>query len=243
MENKNHKNIKIKPIKIKNLKQKSVVFSCFLLGMTISIYLKSLDPNNIYLSLANIKDIEYKIDSKEVQITNLENLISKTKNERNKYKDAVENDDISLGDTLDEERNNLKAISGNEDLEGQGIKIVLKDSEKDVTEGQNPNDLLVHDMDVLRIINDLKGAGAEAISINGERLLASSRIKCAGPTITINKTTYGQPFVIKAIGDKKVLNASVQAPGSYGSLLKEVYGLYVDVEEFDRVLIPKFVGN
>jgi uncharacterized protein YlxW (UPF0749 family) len=243
MKNNDLKHIKIKPIKIKNLKQKTVIFSCFLLGIITSIYLKSLDPNNIYLSLANIKEIEYKIDSREVQIANLENLISKTKNESDKYKDAVENDDISIEDVLDEERNNLKAVSGNVDLEGQGIKIVLKDSDKDVTEGQNPNDLLVHDMDVLRIINDLKGAGAEAISINGERLLSSSRIKCAGPTITINKTTYGQPFVINAIGEKEVLSASVQAPGSYGYLLKEVYGLYIDVKENNDIIIPKYSGN
>ena len=237
------KHIKIKPIKIKNLKQKTVIFTSFLLGISIAIYLKSLDPNNIYLSLANIKEIEYKIDSKEVQIANLENLIEKAKEENSKYKDVVENDDISLEEVLIQERENLKIISGNEDLKGQGIKIVLKDSEKDVAEGQNPNDLLVHDMDVLRVINDLKGAGAEAISINGERLLASSRIKCAGPTITINKTTYGQPFVISAIGDKKVLSASVQAPGTYGYLLKEVYGLYVAVEENDEIIIPKFSGN
>lgn len=234
------KNINLKTIKIRNLKQKTVIFSCFLLGMAISIYLKSLDPKNVYLSLANIKELEYKIDSKEVQIINLKDLISKAKYENDKYKEAVENEDISLEDVLDEELQNLKVISGNETLKGQGIKVILKDSEKDAKQGQNPNDLLVHDMDVLRIINDLKGAGAEAISINGERLLSSSRIKCAGPTITINKTTYGQPFVISAIGDKKVLSAAIQAPGSYGSLLKEVYGLYVDVKEYEDIIIPKF---
>jgi len=238
MENK-----KIKHINIKNLKQKTVIFSCFLLGIATSIYFKSLNPNNIYLSLANIKDLEYKIESKEVQIENLKNLIAKTKEEENKYKDVVENDDISLETSLNEERERLKIISGKEALEGEGVQIVLKDSEKDVIEGQNPNDLLVHDMDVLRVINDLKGSGAEAISINGERLLSSSRIKCAGPTITINQTTYGQPFVINAIGDKEVLLAAVQAPGSYGSLLKDVYGLYVDVKEKDNIIVPKFSEN
>ena len=107
-------------------------------------------------------------------------------------------------------------------------------------ENQNPNELIVHDIDILRIVNDLKKAGAIAISINGERLLTLSKIKCSGSTIKVNDTTYGQPFIIKAIGDLNTLKASVISPQSYTNILQEVYGIYIKVEEENDIIINSF---
>ena len=67
-----------------------------------------------------------------------------------------------------------------------------------------------------------------------------SEIKCTGPTITINNYTYGQPFIIKAIGDPATLDAAIKSPDSYAVGLREVYGLVVESQVSLRVRISKY---
>jgi uncharacterized protein YlxW (UPF0749 family) len=68
------------------------------------------------------------------------------------------------------------------------------------------NYFIVHDSDMLHVINELRGAGAEAIAINGTRIMATSRISCGGPTINVGKSErFTPPFVIHAIGDPDAL--------------------------------------
>ena len=93
---------------------------------------------------------------------------------------------------------------------------------------------------LFRSVNDLKTAGAEAVSVNEQRIMSISEIQCAGATITVNNHTYGQPFVIKAIGDPDMLGAAIKSPESYASLLKDVYGLGLEVEVYENVKISKF---
>ena len=77
----------------------------------------------------------------------------------------------------------LKAFAGDFEMHGKGIKLVLDDSKIASKPGENPNLYIIHDDDLLRVINELRAAGAEAIAINGERLVAMSEIRCAGPTL------------------------------------------------------------
>ena len=131
-------------------------------------------------------------------------------------------------------------IQGENDLTGKGVIIEIRDSDKLVKPGENPNDFLVHDQDLLRIINDLKISGAEAISINGQRYMSFSEIKCSGPTVTINGKTYGQPFVIKAIGDPANLEAAIKSIDSYSYMLNSIYGIKIDVRTSESVVITRY---
>lgn len=64
----------------------------------------------------------------------------------------------------------LKAFAGDFEMHGKGIKLVLDDSKIASKPGENPNLYIIHDDDLLRVINELRAAGAEAIAINGEGL-------------------------------------------------------------------------
>src|SRR5690606_19334456 len=88
-----------------------------------------------------------------------------------------------------------------------------------------------------------KTAGAEALSINGQRIMSISEIQCAGATITINNYTYGQSFIIKAIGDPDILGAAVKSPESYATILKDVYGLGLEVATYENIRIAKYHGD
>ena len=114
----------------------------------------------------------------------------------------------------------LKFLSCTVPLEGEGVIIKMDDSLREKNSGENENLYVVHDDDILRVINELKAAGAEAISINGQRLTATSEIRCAGPTISVNNVRSSAPYEIKAIGEKKSLENSIKMRGGVEETLK-----------------------
>ncbi|MGL5329769.1 MAG: DUF881 domain-containing protein [Peptostreptococcaceae bacterium] len=213
------------------------ILVAFLLGIFIAIYLKSINSNNTYITLEQKRELEDEISKTKLNIEKLKKIELEYEKKLESYKDVFEDENKSLQELMQKEIESLKEISGYEQLIGSGVKITIKDSERALSKGENPNDLIVHDIDILRILNDLKKSGAKGISINGERVLPNSQIKCSGATITVNKTTYGQPFIIEAIGDKKSLVASINSPESYANLLRDVYGIYINIEEVNEMVL------
>lgn len=143
---------------------------------------------------------------------------------------------------LEEAENKIKQankINGLTEVTGAGVIITLKDG-KDIGMSLNPSELIVHDLDVLSVINELKNAGAEAISINDQRIVATTSISCGGNVIDINGERVGAPFVIKAIGLPEYL-AGLDRPGGYLERLK-AYGVEAKLEKSNKVTIPKYTG-
>ena len=95
---------------------------------------------------------------------------------------------------------------------GSGITITLKDADYDPVE-QNPNDYIVHESHIFKVINELRISGAQGLSINGQRITANSFIKCTGPVITVDGKTFPAPFVIEAIGEADVLEEALHLKG------------------------------
>ena len=223
----------------KYIKQKMVILCAFILGILIAIYIKTLNPQKVYITLEEKKNLEHKIEIENKQIEKLRNIKLEYEKDLEAYEQKSLNEK-SVKELMEYELSYLKDVTGESKVIGDGIIITIKDSENDLKENQNPNELIVNDIDILRIVNDLKKAGAIAISITGERLLTLSKIKCSGSTIKVNDTTYGQPFIIKAIGDLNTLKASVISPQSYTNILQEVYGIYIKVEEENDIIINSF---
>ena len=72
----------------------------------------------------------------------------------------------------------------------------------------DPQSYLIHDRDIRDVVNELRAAGAEAVTVNGQRITVSSSIRCAGPIVLINQDEMATPFIIQAIGDPdKLLSA------------------------------------
>lgn len=228
---------------MKSIYQKAIVTLMFcILGFTIVLQFRNDLEDYSFVSLKTLNDIQGSISKEKEEINNFKQLLVSAEEKLKEYQQALQ-EDGSIKDVLRSEIETMKLVSGFVDVEGPGIIIKLSDSERELYEGEDPNDLVVHDGDVLTILNDLKIAGAEAISINGQRILNNSEIKCTGPTITINNYTYGQPFIFKAIGNPETLDAAIKAPGTYAWDLKEVYGLVVESYTSDRVRISKYQGD
>ena len=127
-------------------------------------------------------------------------------------------------------------------LEGEGVIVRMDDSTKPAKAGENPNLYVIHDDDLLRVVNELRAAGAEAIAINGQRLTGASEIRCAGPTLSVNNVRSSAPFEIRAIGDKKSLENALRMRGGVAETLG-VWGIQLDIKASNDVYIPPYRGS
>ncbi|HAE43344.1 MAG TPA: hypothetical protein DCG34_10595 [Clostridiales bacterium] len=205
----------------------------FLGGLQIMNDSKSyafINVNSVAVFSNELKTIQNEIEE-------LKSVIVMTSRDLNKYQLSEYNSDY-IGGYLEEEISRVKSIAGYTNVRGEGVLIKLADNAASTQ--RNINYDLVHDVDVAMIINDLINAGAEAISINGKRILAKTEIVCVGPLIKINGEGVGAPFIIKAIGNKDLLSASINAPNTYAYNLKTVYGLEIETMKSDFILIPKY---
>ncbi|MGE5557396.1 MAG: DUF881 domain-containing protein [Bacillota bacterium] len=129
-------------------------------------------------------------------------------------------------------------MAGLSPVRGPGVIIVLEEKKN----GRDNSDLfLIHDYDLLTISNELFAAGAEAVSINGQRIVTHSYFICNGPTININNTKIAPPFEIRVIGDPKQLENSITMRGSYLDTLKNLK-FDIKINRYDEIEIPAYLG-
>lgn len=148
---------------------------------------------------------------------------------------SVINDELALN-------NNLLGVTN---LKGPGLIITLKDdpnaSRKNLSPIDDVSNHIIHDSDLRAVVNALKNAGAEAISINGQRVVFPTAINCVGNVIKVNQEKVGTPFEILAIGFPERMDNALTMPGGYLEILEE-YGIVVTVKRSDEVKIPKYNG-
>ena len=217
-----------------------VVFVVF--GIVLGVQIKQKVPYFTPVTLNSIETTKYEIDNINKEIEELK-LMLKDKEEKIQLYENIARDDKNIIDLLDKELKKTKLIAGFVDVKGPGIIVKMEDNMNEDAFGQGYDLDLIHDADVLRIINDLKEAGAEAISINEQRVLSISEIKCGGPIIRINGKSIGTPIYIKAIGDPKLLNAAINAPNTYGYALKNIDQLVIETEIVDELIIPSYSAD
>ena len=144
---------------------------------------------------------------------------------------------------LMEELNFARVLAGVTELSGPGVEVTLNDSNISLKPGENPNLYVLHDEDVLRVLNELRAAGAEAISMNGQRILAGTEVRCTGPTIVLNKDKQlAPPYVISAIGDPSTLESSIKMKGGVAETL-QFWGIQVGVKKMSQVTVPAHSGG
>ncbi|GEL07300.1 DUF881 domain-containing protein [Salisediminibacterium halotolerans] len=106
----------------------------------------------------------------------------------------------------------LRMITGDIPVSGEGVEIRLDDS--DFNEGQdNPNEFIVHERHIQKVVDELYASGAEAVAVNGQRLANDSYIYCVGPVVEVDGYTSFAPFEITAIGDAETLEEAVNLGG------------------------------
>lgn len=147
--------------------------------------------------------------------------------------------------TKDPELQKLYRMAGLTTVKGPGLVITLEDN-KTVNAANDahadPNSGKLQADDLLKLVNELKAAGATAISINDQRLVVNSEIVAAGPTISVNQTRLTQPVEVKAIGEQDVLLNALKIRGGILEYL-EFFNIKVNIQKQNEVKIPPYKGS
>ncbi|ORW10378.1 hypothetical protein AWC14_20230 [Mycobacterium kyorinense] len=109
----------------------------------------------------------------------------------------------------------LAGDAGLDPMHGPGLVVTLTDAQRDANgrfpRDASPDDLVVHQQDIQAVLNALWSAGAEAIQVQDQRIIATSAPRCVGNTLLLNGRTYSPPYTITAVGDPGAMQAALAA--------------------------------
>lgn len=225
----------------RNLGELAIGGLCVLLGIFLAVQLRSVQVNSAADAtnagrLETLQDLYNEtVDKNEA----LKAQLDQTQTELQSYRDQAASGG-SINEALKAEVDKLTMEAGLVDMEGPGVMVALRDSTAANVTGDE-QDYIIHDSDLLTVLNDLRAAGAEAISLNGERILATSEIRCAGPVVMVNGRQYAAPFVFNAIGDPATLYNALTMRGGVVDVLGQ-WKIEVKVTASDKLLVPKYSG-
>lgn len=128
------------------------------------------------------------------------------------------------------------AFAGLTRLVGPGVEVILEN----VPGGDYL--FLIRDEDLLRVVNELRSAGAEAVAVNDQRLVASSEIRQAGPFINVNLQRVSPPYRIRAIGDPDKLRRELERAGGLADTARYL-GMEVTIEVKEELVLPAYQGH
>ena len=146
------------------------------------------------------------------------------------YKEEYKSDEETRV-LLEKELNTLQMLLGETDLQGEGIIITISE--------ENIEDDRIYYEDLLNIVNNLKAAGAEAISINNNRIINRTDIVEVNQYIKVNSKNIIAPYAIKAIGNQTYLESALLGVGGYVDEL-EKWGFDVEIERSENVQIEAY---
>jgi uncharacterized protein YlxW (UPF0749 family) len=178
-------------------------------------------------------------------------LLNATEEERDRLRDEVKvlRDRVAeamAGESqvkvLQEELLKARVLAGLAEVKGPGITVEMNDAQKQAAAGQDPNLFIIHDDDVLAVVNELFAAGAEAMSINGQRVVATTEIRCAGAVLMINGVRLAPPLKIQAVGDPTVLQNALKMRGGVVDNLS-FWGIDVKIKVEQEIVLPAYSGS
>ncbi len=214
----------------------SITLVCLLFGTLFTSNLKTQLQESNPLAARNKTLVNF-IKTQEQKNHELEAEITAIRKEIENYQ-AAKTNQTGL-EPLKKDLARLKYTAGLTEVRGPGITITLDDQEKART-AKEPEYYLIHYTSILYIVNDLRAAGAEAISVNGERVVATTDIRCAGSIILVNTNRLAPVYKIQAIGNPQQLETAVRV-GEYTSLEQQKFP--VTLEKRSDLFIPAYKGS
>lgn len=218
---------------------------CFILTVAICIQLKTIENTTTTIS-QSLKENGLRDEVlrwKERYDNVYEELNQSLKELEEVRKQATQNDTKSSAKQEEIKNNNM--LLGLSEVKGEGLQIVIADNNtgtlKNESEALNLSSQVVHYDDLIEVINALNNAGAEAISINGQRIIQTTAITCEGNVIKINGQKVSSPFTIKAIGSQGLLYGSLTMIGGYLYILDEA-GVIVETTQMENLTVEKYSG-
>lgn len=213
----------------------SISIGCvaLILAMIMFTQFKTIEQTDI-VAIETMRETELRTELADwkAKYEEMEQKLEDTNSKIEEYKTQMTSEESSK-ELLKQELQEAKKFLGYTDVQGEGIVITLKDNSfKDIER-----------FDLISLVNELKLAGAEAISINEERVVTNTDIALVNNKIILVKgRRISQPYVIKAIGDKKYLESAITIKGGYLDVIK-ADEKSIDYTVEDNIKINQFAGT
>lgn len=176
-----------------------IAIVCVILMTVMFAQFKTVEQTDITgIETAREEELQTMISSQKTKYEEMEEKLTETNKKILEYEEAI-NTNKETSEVLDKELEQTNMLVGKTNVIGEGIIVTLSDNE----------DRHIEPSDLRTLVNELKLAGAEAISINDRRIVNMTEIVEAGDRILINTKRTVSPYVVKAIGDQKYLSSAL----------------------------------
>jgi uncharacterized protein YlxW (UPF0749 family) len=205
--------------------QLSVTILCFFLGLLLVAQFRTWRMTNSSLLFASSADQLIIINSLVENNDRLREEMEALEEQLSEYKQAPGR---TVLEALVEELNKVRIINGLVEVSGSGVEVTI--------------DGPIGVLDMQDLINELRNAGAEALTINGERLtLYTAMASTEDGGMTINGTRLSQPYILQAIGDPETMETALLRQGGLIAVLQRNYqGLTVSVVKREKMVLPVY---
>lgn len=214
----------------------SIMLVAAVLGLMLSVQFRTVNRVSSGISIDRAQELTAELK----QINREEEDLSKEINDLTFKLNQVKQGQAEAVTALQSELNKVRMNAGLITVSGPGIELVL--DKPDTTEGiQIPPELMViQDEYLLSALNELWGAGAEAVSINGQRIIATTEIRQAGSFININLNRVVPPYQILAIGNPEELMNTLEMTSGLPEHWRGL-GIKVTIEKHEDLTLPAYV--
>lgn len=157
------------------------------------------------------EDLATLVDGERIRYNRLEAQLTDLQSQVDQLTSGVTDKDVKK---LQNQSARLADPAGTSDHSGAGMQIVLGDAPSEVQEsytGDDPNSLVVHQQDIQAVVNAMWKGGATAVTIQGQRIVTTTGIKCEGNSVQLQGVPYPQPYVIEAVGDQASILEAITA--------------------------------
>ena len=223
---------------MKNTKyQIAIAFVCVVLGLMVSIQFRTVKQGVGPVSEYRARELASQLKKIREENAKLQNVKKDYESKIKEYEDSASQGSVSAK-ILKTELDQARIIAGLEDVEGSGITVIVDD----LKFSEKVNYPLISYSMLLELLNELNAAGAEAVSINGQRIISTSEIRQVGGIhININTVSFAPPFIFKAIGDPKTLEAALRLREGIVEEFENT-GVAVTITQEQAVKILKYSG-
>ncbi len=214
----------------------TIGIACFALIMIMFMQFKIVNETDI-TSIENMREAELRTElaSWKSKYDEANQKYEETMKKIEEYKSTSQSNE-ETEKLVDEELSQVNMMLGKTDVQGEGIEVTLRETNNEEVARINGDDLLV-------IVNALINSGAEAISINDERIINMSDIVDINEAfIKVNGKRILAPYVVKAIGNSSYLETALIGNGGHVDEMKKI-GQDVSIEKINKVKILKYDGE
>lgn len=224
----------IKKIKLNNLAVSIVMFIvCVSFVSVMLMQFKTVEETDI-TDIENMREAELRKSLAEwkSKYEETSSSLEKTNQKIAEYQEKMEKNEAT-SELIDKELEQSNLVVGRTDVTGEGVIVTLND-------GKEEN---ISAWDLIYLVNELRYAGAEAISINDERIVSTTDMADVGGSIKINsKYLRTDTYIVKAIGNSSYLESSLFGKGGFVEQL-DISGIKSDIERSKKVSISKYTGD